>query len=142
MALSDSAPHFNNVNKWNWRSMKFETVRIHLLSNVFGLLSSKNFCYHGKCDITTSLYIICRWKLVKHLLSKHLFGDNRRTRDTKKIIVMCRSYNNMLYVVVQIFSLVWIFLNWFKFFKLVWNFQTGLKFLNTCLIVIYLYLCM
>ena len=37
------------------------------------------------------------------------------------------------YVVVQIF-LVWIFLNWFQFFKLVWNFQTGLKFFNTPLI--------
>ena len=30
--------------KWNWiRSMKFEAVRIHFLSEVFALLSSKNF---------------------------------------------------------------------------------------------------
>ena len=29
--------------KWNWiRSMRFEAVRIHLLSDVFGLLSSKD----------------------------------------------------------------------------------------------------
>ena len=62
------------------------------------------------------------------------------------LVMMFRIHNEnselSVYVVVQIFSLVWIFLNWFKFFKLVWNFQTGLKFLNTCLIVIYLYLCM
>ena len=57
------------------------------------------------------------------------------------ILWMCvQSFN--IHVVVQIFSLVWIFLNWFKFFKLVWNFHTGLKFLNASLIVIYLYLCM
>ena len=38
----------NFANIWqiegNWiRSMKFETVRIHLLNDVFGLLSSRNF---------------------------------------------------------------------------------------------------
>ena len=32
------------TNKWNWVGLlKFETVRIHFLSDVFGLLSSKNF---------------------------------------------------------------------------------------------------
>ena len=69
-------------------------------------------------------------------LSFHKYG-NHFFPGTGKCIIY-----TVVYVVVQIFSLVWIFLNWFKFFKLVWNFQTGLKFLNTCLIVIYLYLCM
>ena len=45
--LSDSTwENFTNICqiKWNWMgSMKFETVRIHFLSDVFGLLSSKNF---------------------------------------------------------------------------------------------------
>ena len=32
------------TNKWNWiRSMKFETVQLHFLSDVFGLVSSRNF---------------------------------------------------------------------------------------------------
>ena len=45
--LSDSTPdNFAKILqvKWNWiRSMKFETVRIHFLSDVFALLSSRNF---------------------------------------------------------------------------------------------------
>ena len=45
--LSDSTwENFTNIcqMKWNWMgSMKFEKVRIHFLSDVFGLLSSKNF---------------------------------------------------------------------------------------------------
>ena len=45
--LSDSTwENFANICqiKWNWMgSMKFETVRIHFLIDVFGLLSSKNF---------------------------------------------------------------------------------------------------
>ena len=45
--LSDSTwENFANICqiKWNWMgSMKFETVRIHFLSDVFGLLSSKSF---------------------------------------------------------------------------------------------------
>ena len=45
--LSDSTwENFANICqiKWKWMgSMKFETVRIHFLSDVFGLLSSKNF---------------------------------------------------------------------------------------------------
>ena len=44
--LSDSSPDdFAKIlqTKWNWiRSMKFETVRIHLLSDVFAFLSSRN----------------------------------------------------------------------------------------------------
>ena len=44
--LSDSTwENFANIcqMKWNWMgSMKFETVRIHFLSDVFCLLSSKN----------------------------------------------------------------------------------------------------
>ena len=46
-ALSDSTlENFANICqiKWTWiRSMKFEAVRIHFLSDVFSLLSSKNF---------------------------------------------------------------------------------------------------
>ena len=45
--LSDSTrENFANTCqiKWNWiSSMKFEAVRIHFLSDFFGLLSSKNF---------------------------------------------------------------------------------------------------
>ena len=44
--LSDSTwQNFANICqiKWNWMgSMKFETVRIHFLSDIFGLLSSQN----------------------------------------------------------------------------------------------------
>ena len=41
-------------------------------------------------------------------------------------VILCRYHEDIIIcVVVQIFSLVWIFLNWFKFFKLVWNFHTG-----------------
>ena len=52
--LSNSTPeNFANVwqLKWNWiRSMKFETVRIH----VFGLLSSRNFATMAKWRIDFS----------------------------------------------------------------------------------------
>ena len=45
--LSDSTTeNFANIwqIKWNWiRSVNFETVWIHFLSDVFGLLSSRNF---------------------------------------------------------------------------------------------------
>ena len=45
--LSDSTPeNFAKIwqIKWNWiRLTRFETVRIHILSEVFGLLSSRNF---------------------------------------------------------------------------------------------------
>ena len=44
--LSDSSlenvANISQIN-WNWvRSMKFKTVRIHFLSDFFGLLSSRN----------------------------------------------------------------------------------------------------
>ena len=45
--LSDLTPeNFPNIwqIKWNWiRSMKFETVQLHFLSDVFGLVWSRNF---------------------------------------------------------------------------------------------------
>ena len=47
MVLSDLTPENFAIIwqiKWNWiRSSKFETVRIHFLSDIFGLLSSRNF---------------------------------------------------------------------------------------------------
>ena len=49
--LSNSIPDdFAKIlqTKWNWiRSMKFETVRIHLLRDVFALLSSRNIATMG-----------------------------------------------------------------------------------------------
>ena len=51
MVLSDSTPdNFAKILqiKWNGiRSMKFEKVRIHFLSDVFALLSSRKFFYDG-----------------------------------------------------------------------------------------------
>ena len=45
--LLDSTPdNFTKILQieWNWvRSLKFETVRIQFLSDVFGFLSSRNF---------------------------------------------------------------------------------------------------
>ena len=64
----------NFANIWqiegNWiRSMKFETVRIHLLNDVFGLLSSRNFAtmatwrndFSSLCNILVTLLnvLIC-----------------------------------------------------------------------------------
>ena len=51
MVLSDSIPdNFTKILqiKWNGiRSMKFEKVQIHFLSDVFVLLSSRKFFYDG-----------------------------------------------------------------------------------------------
>ena len=49
--ISDSTPdNFAKIFqiKWNWiRSMKFETVQIHFLSDVFRFVVIQKFCYHG-----------------------------------------------------------------------------------------------
>ena len=55
--FSDLTPeNFANIwqIKWNWiRPSKFETARIHFLSDVFGLLSSRNLLPWQR-DVTTS----------------------------------------------------------------------------------------
>ena len=61
--LSDSTGgnFANNCQiKWNWiRSKKFEEVRIHFLSDVFGLLWSKNFAAMAtwRNDFSSLLYV-------------------------------------------------------------------------------------
>ena len=49
--ISDSTPdNFAKIfqSKWNLiRSMKFETVQIHFLSDVFRFVAIQKFCYHG-----------------------------------------------------------------------------------------------
>ena len=60
--LSDSTRgNFTSICqiKWNWiRSMKFEPVRIHFLSEVFAMLSSKNFAIMATwCNDFSSLLI-------------------------------------------------------------------------------------
>ena len=61
--LSDSTGgnFANNCQiKWNWiRSIKFEAVRIHFLSDVFGLLWSKNFAAMAswRNDFSSLLYV-------------------------------------------------------------------------------------
>ena len=72
--LSDSTwENFANICqiKWNWMgSMKFERVRIHFLSDAFGLLSSKNFAtmttWRNDFSLFHSFLLTCpgvRWKL-------------------------------------------------------------------------------
>ena len=61
--------------KWNWiRSSKFETVRIHFLSDIFGLLSSRNFATMAtwRNDFSTLL----DFQLVLCVLNKRQNGQN------------------------------------------------------------------
>ena len=70
--LLDSTPdNFTEILQieWNWvRSLKFETVRIQFLSDVFGLLPSRNFAtvVTWRNDFS-SLLIFQKKKVVKHI---------------------------------------------------------------------------
>ena len=79
--LLDSTPHnFTKILQieWIWvRSLKFETERIQYLSDVFGLLSSRNFAtmVTWRNDFS-SLLIFQKKKIVKHIRG---FAFNRCT---------------------------------------------------------------
>ena len=72
--------------------------------------------YEPKMDVilTISLKITAKNQDKKTCFASY-FAD--------EVYRLCKAHN--VCVVVQIWSLVWIFLNQFKFFKLVWIFQTS-----------------
>ena len=74
--LSDSTPeNFASIwkVKWNWmRSLKFETVRIHFLSDVFGLWSSGNFA--TMATRRNDLSSLLSWRLVWKGKGKVFYG--------------------------------------------------------------------
>ena len=61
----------------SWLKSKHWTSALRNRACRYASLVNANFSVNQMCPI------ICRWKLVKH---RYCFGDNRRTKDNRKIV--------------------------------------------------------
>ena len=108
MVLSDSSPeNFTNILqiKWSWiRSMKFVTVWIHFLSDIFDLLSSRNFATTAmwRNDFSSLLTVFQGFvqnNFGTNELRKYLFYIYQET--TRQVWFL--SWNSM----IQLLALLW-----------------------------------
>ena len=108
MVLSDSSPeNFTNILQieWSWiRSMKFVTVWIHLLSDIFDLLSSRNFATTAtwRNDFSSLLTVFQGFvqnNFGTNELRKYLFYIYQET--TRQVWFL--SWNSM----IQLLALLW-----------------------------------
>ena len=91
--LSDSTrENFANICqiKWNWtRSSKFEAVQIHFLSDVFGLLSFKNFVTTAMLRNDFSSLLLCTFFSSQFLLSISNSSHTQQIKSTNSSNETC-----------------------------------------------------